>query len=98
MSLIERGEGLGPMLRHLNQFAKRDLSSAVFYFTLVAAPLDREARILEFAGAGHPPALVVGPGHPPRLLESQRAVLGLWMLRCIPKPRSKFPLKRATAW
>ena len=77
MSLIERGEGLGPMLRHLNQFAKRDLSSAVFYFTLVAARLDREARILEFAGAGHPPALVVRPGHPPRLLESQSAVLGL---------------------
>ena len=32
---------------------------------------------MQFAGAGHPPALIVRPGEPIRLLESQSAALGL---------------------
>jgi sigma-B regulation protein RsbU (phosphoserine phosphatase) len=43
----------------------------------VAAQLSRDARGLEFAGAGQPPAMIVQPGQKPRLLESRNAALGL---------------------
>jgi serine phosphatase RsbU (regulator of sigma subunit) len=39
--------------------------------------LSCDGQDLVFAGAGHPPAMIVQPGHTPRLLESQSAVLGL---------------------
>lgn len=77
MSQIERAAGLGPMIQHLNRFVMRNIGSSVFYFTLAAARLDMDGRSLEFAGAGHPPAMVVQPGEAPRLLESRNAVLGL---------------------
>jgi PAS domain S-box-containing protein len=77
MAQIELGVGLGSMMRHLNRFVMRNLGSSDFYFTLVAARLNRGGRSLEFAGAGHPPAMIVQPGETPRLLESQSAVLGL---------------------
>ena len=77
MSQIERGVGLGAMMKHLNAFVKGNLGSSVFFFTMVAARLNYEDRSLEFAGAGHPPAMIVQPGETPRLLESRSAVLGL---------------------
>jgi len=77
MSQIERGVPLQPMLQHLNGFVIRNLRSSVFYFTLAAARINVGTHSLEFAGAGHPPAMVVQPGEPPRLMESQSAVLGL---------------------
>jgi len=49
----------------------------VFFFTMVAARLNYDKRSLEFAGAGHPPAMIIQPGQAPRLLESRSAVLGL---------------------
>lgn len=77
MSQIQIGAGLMPMLRHLNRFVMQNISSSVFYFTLAVARLNQAARLLEFAGAGHPPAMIVQPGEKPRLLESRSAVLGL---------------------
>ena len=77
MSQIERGVALGPMMHHLNRFVLRNIGSSVFYFTMVAARLDRDNRTLEFANAGHPPAMIAHPGQAPRLLESGSAVLGL---------------------
>jgi sigma-B regulation protein RsbU (phosphoserine phosphatase) len=77
MSQIERGVALAPMMQHLNRFVIGSLRSSVFYFTLVAARLDLSARTLEFAGAGHPPGMIVKPGEAPRLLESRSSVLGL---------------------
>src|SRR5580658_804397 len=76
MSQIERGEGLAPMMRHLNRFVIQNLGGSVFYFTMAAARLSRDGRSLEFAGAGHPPAMLVKPGGTPRLLESRSVVLG----------------------
>jgi phosphoserine phosphatase RsbU/P len=76
MSQIERGEGLGPMLRHLNRFVIQNLGGSVFYFTMAAARLSRDGRSIEFAGAGHPPAMLVRPGETPQLLESRSLVLG----------------------
>jgi serine phosphatase RsbU (regulator of sigma subunit) len=77
MSQIERGVALAPMMQHLNRFVIGSLRSSVFYFTLVAARLDLSARTLEFAGAGHPPGMIIKPGDAPRLLESRSSVLGL---------------------
>jgi len=76
MSQIERGEGLAPMMRHLNRFVIQNLGGSVFYFTMAAARLSLDGRSLEFAGAGHPPAMLVKPGGTPRLLESRSVVLG----------------------
>jgi sigma-B regulation protein RsbU (phosphoserine phosphatase) len=77
MSQIERGAGIGEMMKHLNLFVMRNLGNNVFYFTLAATRLNRDEHTLEFAGAGHPPAMIVQPGHDPRLLESRSSVLGL---------------------
>jgi PAS domain S-box-containing protein len=77
MSQIERGVGLGAMMKHLNTFVKGNLGSSVFFFTMVAARLNYDDRSLQFAGAGHPPAMIIQPGQAPRLLESRSAVLGL---------------------
>ena len=65
------------MLRQLNHFVMQNLGGSVFFFTLAAARLFRDARRMVFAGAGHPPAMIVQPGEEPRLLESRSMVLGL---------------------
>jgi PAS domain S-box-containing protein len=67
---------LHDMLCHLNRFVMQSIGSPVFFFTLAAARVDRNGRNMVFAGAGHPPALVVKPGQEPRLLESRSTVLG----------------------
>jgi len=66
----------GDMFRQLNRFVLQNLGGSVFFFTAAAARIDREARRLVFAGAGHPPAMIVTPGAEPRLLESRTIVLG----------------------
>jgi serine phosphatase RsbU (regulator of sigma subunit) len=48
-----------------------------FFFTLAAARIDRNGRTMEFAGAGHPPAMIVQPGADPRLLPSRSMILGM---------------------
>ena len=77
MSQIRSGVSLTHMLQHLNSFVMHNIGSSVFYFTLAVARLNRAGRHLEFAGGGHPPAMIVQPGERPRLLESQSTVLGL---------------------
>jgi PAS domain S-box-containing protein len=67
---------LGEMMRHLNAFVRRSIGSSVFFFTAAAARLDHGGRRMVFAGAGHPPAMIVAPGQEPRLLESRSTVLG----------------------
>src|ERR1700719_2867664 len=47
-----------------------------FFFTLAAARIDRTGRTMEYAGAGHPPAMIVQPGTDPRLLPSRSTILG----------------------
>jgi PAS domain S-box-containing protein len=77
MSQIESGAPLGSMMAHLNRFVMGSIAGSVFYFTMAAARLNREGHRLEFAGAGHPPAMLARPGKEPQLLESRSAVLGL---------------------
>jgi PAS domain S-box-containing protein len=74
---LRRGIPLSDMLRQLNRFVMQNIGGSVFFFTLAAARLDRDARRMIFAGAGHPPAMIVQPGEEPRLLESRSMVLGL---------------------
>jgi PAS domain S-box-containing protein len=67
---------LGEMLRHVNRFLMQSIGSSVFFLTAAAARIDRGGRRMLFAGAGHPPGMVVSPGEAPRLLESRSTVLG----------------------
>jgi len=67
---------LGDMLRRLNQFVLQSIGGSAFYFTAAAARIDRDGRRMVFAGAGHPPAMIVSPGMEPRLLESRSMLLG----------------------
>jgi sigma-B regulation protein RsbU (phosphoserine phosphatase) len=69
---------LGAMLRHLNHFVVTNLANSTFFFTAAALRLDRGCRSLQFAGAGHPPAMLLRRGEEPRLLESRSGVLGLF--------------------
>jgi sigma-B regulation protein RsbU (phosphoserine phosphatase) len=78
MSQIKNAAPLGRMLEDLNRFVLHNLGSSTFYFTLVAARLEDEGRRMDFAGAGHPPAMVVKPNGISRLLDSQSMVLGLF--------------------
>jgi PAS domain S-box-containing protein len=77
ISQMESGAGLTAMMQHLNRFVMRSLGGSVFFFTLMAARLNRGASTIELAGAGHPPAMIVSRNQKPRLLESRSAVLGL---------------------
>jgi PAS domain S-box-containing protein len=78
MAQIERGAELGSMLRHLNHFAVQNLASSNFFFTVAAVRLYHARGRLQFAGAGHPPAILTHRGQSPRLLESTNMVLGLF--------------------
>lgn len=76
MTQLSSSQPLRDVLYNLNSFVMRSIGSSVFFFTVAAARLDRAGRRMIFAGAGHPPAMVVQPGEEPRLLESRSMVLG----------------------
>ncbi|HMD95878.1 MAG TPA: SpoIIE family protein phosphatase [Terriglobia bacterium] len=73
---LHRGAPLGEILHQLNRFVMHHIGSPVFLFTLAAARVDGNCRRMVFAGAGHPPAMVVQPGAEPRLVESRSMALG----------------------
>ena len=76
MAQLRASVPLGDMFRQLNRFVMHNIGSSVFFFTVAAARVDRDARRMVFAGAGHPPGMIVTPGEEPRLLESRSMVLG----------------------
>jgi len=76
MTQLRSGAGLDVMLRHLNRFVMHNIGNSVFFFTVAAARIDRGGRRMVFAGAGHPPGMIVHDGAEPRLLESRSMVLG----------------------
>jgi PAS domain S-box-containing protein len=73
---MRSGAGLGEMFGELNRFVLQSIGGSSFLFTAAAARLDRGGRCMVFAGAGHPPGMVVTPGKEPRLLESRSMLLG----------------------
>ena len=75
---IEQNVPIAEMLRHLNRFVLNSLSGSVFFFTLAMARLTRQGGRLEFAGAGHPPAMLLRKGQPVQWLAlKEHLVLGL---------------------
>ena len=76
MAQLSASSPFGDMFRQLNRFVLQNLGGSVFFFSAAAARIDRQARELVFAGAGHPPGMIVRPGEEPRLLESRSIVLG----------------------
>jgi len=73
---LRSGLQLADMLQRLNRFVIDTIGSTGFLFTLSAVRINRDGRRMAFAGAGHPPAMVVRPGQEPMLLESGSTVLG----------------------
>ncbi len=67
---------LGQMFRDLNRFVMQSIGGSIFFFTVAAARIERNGRRMTFAGAGHPPGMIVTPGEEPRMLESRSMVLG----------------------
>ena len=67
---------LADVLRRLNSLVIQNIGTLGFFFTLAAARIDRNGRTMEFAGAGHPPAIIVQPGAEPCLLRSRSTILG----------------------
>ena len=76
LALLGSRAPLADMLRQLNSLMIQNVGAPGFFFTLAAARFDRSARSMEFAGAGHPPAMIVQPGAEPRLLPSRSLILG----------------------
>ena len=74
---LQSSAPLPDMLRSLNRFVMQNIGSSVFFFTVAAARIERGARRMVFAGAGHPPAMIARAGQEPRLLESRSMVLGV---------------------
>jgi sigma-B regulation protein RsbU (phosphoserine phosphatase) len=66
------------MLHRLNSFVLHQIRTTGFFFTLAAIRLEDHGHRLQFAGAGHPPAVLVNPRGDCRLLEARSAVLGLF--------------------
>jgi PAS domain S-box-containing protein len=64
------------VLACLNALVIENTGALGFFVTLAAARIDRRGRAMEFAGAGHPPAMIVQPGAEPRLLPSRSTILG----------------------
>jgi phosphoserine phosphatase RsbU/P len=73
---LRSGAPLPDLLRRLNRFVMQNIGTSVFFFTVAAARIDRDARRMVFAGAGHPPAMIARRGEEPLLLESRSMVLG----------------------
>jgi phosphoserine phosphatase RsbU/P len=67
---------LADVLRRLNSFVVQNIGTQGFFFTLAAARIHRSGRTMEYAGAGHPPGMIVRTGAEPRLLPSRSMILG----------------------
>jgi serine phosphatase RsbU (regulator of sigma subunit) len=90
---LNKCAALGDMLRQLNQLLIQNIGNSLFFFTLSIARVDRSGRRMAFAGAGHPPAMIVQPGKEPRLLESCSTVLGVLPDAVDPEPALEVQLE-----
>jgi len=89
---MRSGARLGEMLGELNRFVLQSIGGSSFLFSAAAARLDRGGRCMVFAGAGHPPGMVVTPGKEPRLLESRSMLLGAFDDAVGPEAELQVPL------
>lgn len=75
MGHLRTGMSFVDMFAELNRFLIEDIDAGM-YVTVAAASIDLHLRKMVFAGAGHPPAMLVRGGQIPMLLESRSAILG----------------------
>jgi serine phosphatase RsbU (regulator of sigma subunit) len=75
MGHLRTGMPFIDMFAELNRFLIEDIDAGMF-ITVAAASIDTHLCRMVFAGAGHPPAMLVRPGQTPLLLESRSAILG----------------------
>ena len=73
---LQTGAPLGDVLATLNRSVIQKFNSSSFFFTVAVAQLDPSGRRMVFAGAGHPPCMVIKPGTSPQLLEARSMILG----------------------
>jgi serine phosphatase RsbU (regulator of sigma subunit) len=72
---LEGRKGPNALLRQLHEFVQRRIPVDGFYFTMAAARFSEGGRHVSFAGAGHPPAVLLSKGTT-RLIDSQNGILG----------------------
>ena len=75
MGHLRTGMPFIDMFAELNRFLIEDIDAGMF-ITVAAASIDTHLGRIVFAGAGHPPAMLVRRGQSPLLLESRSAILG----------------------
>jgi PAS domain S-box-containing protein len=76
MSHLRTGMPFINMFAELNRFLIEDIGAGMF-ITVAAASIDTHLRRMVFAGAGHPPAMLVRRGQSPLQLESRSTILGV---------------------
>jgi len=64
------------MFGKLNRFLIEDIAGSGMFVTLAAVRINARKRRMVFAGAGHPPAMLLRGGQTPLLLESRSMLLG----------------------
>jgi len=76
MGHLRTGMPFIDMFAELNRFLIEDIDAGMF-ITVAAASIDTHLHRMVFAGAGHPPAMLVRRGQSPLLLESWSTILGV---------------------
>lgn len=76
MAHLRTGMPFIDIFAELNRFLIEDIDAGMF-ITVAAASIDTHLHRMVFAGAGHPPAMLVRGGQSPLLLESRSAILGV---------------------
>ena len=76
MGHLRTGMPFIDIFAELNRFLIEDIDAGMF-ITMAAASIDTHLHRMVFAGAGHPPAMLVCRGQSPLLLESRSAILGV---------------------
>jgi len=76
MGHLRAGMPFIDMFAELNRFLIEDIDAGMF-ITVAAASIDTHLHKMVFAGAGHPPAMLVRRGQSPLLLESRSTILGV---------------------
>jgi PAS domain S-box-containing protein len=76
MAHLRTGMPFIDIFAELNRFLIEDIDAGMF-ITVAAASIDTHLHRMVFAGAGHPPAMLVRRGQSPLLLESRSAILGV---------------------
>ena len=73
---LRAGVCFSDMFGRLNRFLMEDIAGSGMFVTVAAARINARQRRMQFAGAGHPPAMIARGSHSPVLLESNGMVLG----------------------